>query len=148
MIVSRGDGDFFAIERASSDVCSYIKWSITPTMYRYYENAKWYIHKDHLLDVVQLGYAKDKVVDYSQLSTPWRKCIDKAKLSWTKENIPTISDPSDSHSILYLTSNVPEYILEAVWRAVLKKNHPDVGGDPEVFMKMKKAYEDIKRKRR
>ncbi len=148
MIVSRGDRDFFVIERASNDVSSYIKWSITPTMYRYYEDGKWYVHKNHLLAVVQLGYVKNKVVDYSQLDAQWRTKIDKAKLGWTKENIPTISDPSDSHSILYLTSNVPEYILEAVWKAVLKKNHPDVGGDPEVFMKMKQAYEEIKRKRR
>ena len=147
MKVSRGDGDFFVIEKAPAEVSSYIKWSITPTMYRFYEDEKWYVHKDHLLDVVQLGYIKAKYLDYSQLDLYWRTKIELAMTGWTKENTSTISNPSDPYAILHLTSGAPEYILEAVWKAVLKKNHPDKGGDPEVFMRMKKAYEDIKRRK-
>ena len=44
----------------------------------------------------------------------------------------------------FLTPDVPEYILDAVYKTMVFKCHPDVGGDSEVFLELTKSYEELK----
>ncbi len=116
MKVTRGDGDFFRVEGAPKAISDYIKWSITPIMYRYYDEGCWFVHKDFIDDVRQLDKGKS-VMPFS----------------------------TDPYGVLYLTVGAPRYILEAVWKAIVKKCHPDKGGDTDKFLEYKEAYEEIKR---
>lgn len=51
--------------------------------------------------------------------------------------------PEDPYAILHLRKGAPDYVVTAVWKAFVKHNHPDVGGDPDTFLRAKQAYESI-----
>lgn len=50
-----------------------------------------------------------------------------------------------SYKTLHLLPTAPIFVVEAVWKAFTRVKHPDVGGDPEEFLILKKAYETIKK---
>jgi hypothetical protein len=49
----------------------------------------------------------------------------------------------DPHTVLFLTNNAPGFMIDAAWRALALKHHPDHGGDPEAFREAKAAYEEL-----
>jgi hypothetical protein len=54
--------------------------------------------------------------------------------------------PTD-YSLLHLTDDAPPYIVDAAYKALVAKTHPDVGGSPERFMEIQQAYERVKKAR-
>jgi hypothetical protein len=42
---------------------------------------------------------------------------------------------------LYLQPDAPEEIIRAAARAMMRKTHPDTGGDKETFIRVERAYE-------
>lgn len=52
--------------------------------------------------------------------------------------------PASAWATLYLAEGAPEYVVDAVWKTLAKRNHPDVGGDAEVFKRLQEAYLRIK----
>jgi DnaJ-class molecular chaperone len=84
---------------------------------RYYEDGAWYVHKNHIDDVKQLGVMEAQT---------------------------TTSSGPDDYAVLYLHRDAPVNIVEIVWRALAKLHHPDRGGDEETFKKISAAYQRIK----
>jgi hypothetical protein len=60
---------------------------------------------------------------------------ENTNLSLKKDNSP--------YSILYLTTDAPEFVVKAVYKTLAFKYHPDRGGEAEQFQKVKEAYESI-----
>ena len=51
---------------------------------------------------------------------------------------------SKPHEILGVAEDAPEAVIDAAYRALSKKKHPDQGGTQNEFKEIKKAYEQIK----
>jgi hypothetical protein len=49
----------------------------------------------------------------------------------------------DPYSVLGVSREAPDNVIDAAYRARAKENHPDNGGDPEEFKRIKEAYENI-----
>jgi hypothetical protein len=51
------------------------------------------------------------------------------------------------YAVMFLTRNAPDFVVEAVWKALALVHHPDRGGDSALFVRVKNAYDAIKRER-
>jgi len=49
----------------------------------------------------------------------------------------------DPYEVLGVKKSASESVIDAVYRELVKENHPDNGGDPEVFKNVKQAYDEI-----
>lgn len=49
----------------------------------------------------------------------------------------------DPYSVLGVQPDADEWVIKAVYQALVKEHHPDSGGDPEEFKRIQKAYEAI-----
>jgi len=116
MKISKGPRHFFKVVGATGRALTWIKQSV-PVNLRYYEDGAWYVHKNHIEDVKQLGSAVPA---------------------------PTFRRGSDDWSVLHLQPGAPVAIVDAVWRALAKIHHPDHGGDAETFKRINAAYQRIK----
>lgn len=109
---------------------------------RYLNHKTWYVHGLEL--PLLFKRAKDTgnhlELDYSQLPKSIQNKVETVLKS--KKIQPVIQD---DFSVLYLTNSAPGFIIEVVYKALVKKHHPDVGGDQESFMKIKAAYDRIKK---
>ena len=54
------------------------------------------------------------------------------------------SDPSDPYTVLGVTRNADQAVVEAVYKALSKKFHPDLGGDPERMKAINAAYDKLR----
>ena len=64
------------------------------------------------------------------------------KSSGSQKNVSAVST---SHSVLFVTSDAPSEVIEAAYRALIKKHHPDAGGDTQTAAKINQAYSEIKK---
>ena len=115
-----------------------------PESKRYINNKDWYVHASELPYL--LKRAKDTQIhtlDYSNIPEDIKHQIDFI-LFGKKPRVQ--SNTVSPYTVLHLTSDAPGFIIEAVWKAIVRTSHPDVGGDPEYFIKCKEAYEQIKAK--
>ena len=155
MRVSLEENDFCSVYGVRGSVANYLRLSV-PTTYRYYEaepEAHWMVHKDFVVHVVQLGYSEFGHVDYSGLPTALQLQIARDKESWqvkTSSKIPVINKglgKAEAYATLFLTPNAPDLIIEASWKALAKRYHPDKeGGSADDFRKFKEAYDVIRGK--
>jgi len=52
--------------------------------------------------------------------------------------------PEDSpYRVLGINPDAPDFLVKAAHKSHVKRVHPDVGGDPEEFKRIQKAYEQI-----
>jgi len=58
-----------------------------------------------------------------------------------------VVEPTKEYKIMGLDADVTDDELKKRYRKLLKQMHPDMGGDPKEFMKMRKAYLKIKETR-
>jgi hypothetical protein len=113
-----------------------------PQKYRSYSDKVLYVHKKYVPQVVVYILLKTGKVNYTSLPDDMQLEVSKYK----KDHECLVDAvPSNPYTILHLLESAPEYILEAVWRAILKNEHPDVGGNSDNFLRLKNAYEAIKR---
>jgi len=150
MKVITGKGNFFKLFGAPTSVVQYLRYSVSQA-YRYFETEDkphWCVHRDYLIYAIQLGYSELGYVDYSDISADLQVEIAKSKSSWKVRNdLPDVNinlKYEECFASLFLTPNAPHEIVDAVWKAVVRKYHPDVGGDEDRFVQMKDAYEKIK----
>jgi len=54
-------------------------------------------------------------------------------------------DPKSPYGVLGLLPEAPLEVVEAAYRALAKKHHPDQGGDAEDFRRVTEAYQAIRR---
>jgi len=62
------------------------------------------------------------------------------------ESLPAPSD--NPYVILGLQENAAIEVVEAVFKKLAKKQHPDTGGNSEEFIRIRDAYEKIKEERK
>lgn len=139
--------DFFKVCRINSRVKKYLHRSIQSSK-RYYEDGFWYVHTSEVVNLTRMGYAEFGHVDYRVLPDSLQMQIAAEKHQWRKGSTYTPHQnslgKSEALKIMYLQEGAPAFIIEAVWRALAKKHHPDRGGSNEEFTAYLKAYNVIK----
>lgn len=107
------------------------------------------VHEEH--DFYAVYDAPTNVRTYLKLSVPTthrryesapvpRWLVHSKYLDAIQQLVPTIADP---YATLFLTKNAPRFMIVAAWKALAREYHPDRGGDPEAFHKVKAAYEEL-----
>ncbi|NJL54363.1 J domain-containing protein [bacterium] len=56
---------------------------------------------------------------------------------------PVASVDEDPYAVLHLRPTAPPAIIKAAWRELAKILHPDAGGDPKEFVRVKAAYDKL-----
>ena len=60
----------------------------------------------------------------------------------------TEETPEDSpYRVLGVNPNAPDFLVKAAYKSHVKRAHPDVGGNPEDFKRIQRAYEQISMQR-
>jgi hypothetical protein len=152
MIVTSSSNDFYRLQNVPSSAAQWLRYEV-PSLYRFHQKEEdtgyWYVHKDHLLDIIQLVYKETGYVDYSALPEALQMQIAQEKVSWkqsTKEFHITkkVDSISESYAVLHLLPSAPAAIVKGVWRLLAQQHHPDKGGDSEEFKRYSAAYQRIK----
>ena len=65
--------------------------------------------------------------------------------SYTGSSSRNYSVPSTDHATLYVTPDAPKEVIQAAYRALAKKFHPDLGGDTAIMEKINVAYSNLER---
>lgn len=161
MIVTPGPGDFFRLERFPASLKGWIQYDV-PQEYRYYDKGEnigyWYIHRKHLISVIELAYKRSGHVDYSALDGYIQGEVARLKKGWNvnkqKNTRGSQANPShsmvlqDAYSTLHILPSIPTSAISAVWHSLARTSHPDQGGDAETFRKYSDAYDLIKKNRK
>jgi hypothetical protein len=106
---------YYRVLDPSKRVAARIKTDI-PVKYRFFEKGHWYLHADYMDAVLQFAATEDA----------------------------TQAASDDDFATLYLLPSAPSAIVDAVWKALVKIHHPDVGGDSEHFKTLVAAYGRVK----
>lgn len=149
MIVLPGPNSFYKLSRVPKLALNWLKYDI-PNEYRFYEEGHWYVHKKHLLSVIELAYKQRGDVDYSSLDDYLQQEIATAAKDWyvkqkTTQVTPSAMSLSDAYYTLHLNSSASYGLVSSVWKYLAKQTHPDRGGDAELFRKYNEAFERIKK---
>lgn len=157
MIVTPSSGDFFKLANLPVPASKWVKYDV-PQEYRYYDKEEglghWYIHRKYLLGVIEIGYKSLGHVDYSSLDDYLQIEVAQAMDGWTvnqQKNSgkrlqakPSSMVLRDAYSTLHLLPSASNSLVSAVWRCLAKENHPDRGGDAELFRRYSEAFSKIK----
>lgn len=140
---------FYRVRGTNKALIDYLKYSVKSTL-RYYEDGAWYVHISQILALTQLAYSTFGHVNYAVLPLEVQMQIAEEKNGWRRgePKPPEWRQPegvtrAQAYETLHLTPDAPEFILKAVWRALVKEHHPDKGGDEQTFKKYSAAYEKI-----
>ena len=118
--------DVFMILEApyDADFTQTLKESIT-TKKRLWDNndKQWWVHKDQF---DKLTHILDQFYDETILL-----------------DFPTQDVATDSWSKLYLVTGAPIELIQAAYRVLAKKHHPDAGGDVEKMKELNLAYKEL-----
>lgn len=142
MLFSEGKDNYYQV----SDLCKltrkYIIHTIPDTK-RYLDGNTWFVHVSEVPSLVKKAKETGihSTIDYSVLPDLVKQTIDFVIFNKKKQ----IQQPTD-HTALHLTSDAPEFILDAVWKAIVRNCHPDTGGNSDTFLRYKAAYESIKKR--
>lgn len=53
--------------------------------------------------------------------------------------------PKSPRDILFVTADAPDYVVEAVYRVLIKRAHPDAGGSEAAAKQITEAYQKVKK---
>jgi DnaJ-class molecular chaperone len=89
-------------------------------------------------------------VDYRSLPEDLQIRVVKAvKQGWGStmdKKPPVLSSPTGPHAVLFVLETAPWEVVNAAYKALALKLHPDKGGSAEDFQQLQKAYEQLKAK--
>ncbi|MFH1811848.1 MAG: J domain-containing protein [Pseudomonadota bacterium] len=60
---------------------------------------------------------------------------------------PPLPEEPTPYTVLGVTPDAPDFVVQAAYRAMAKRHHSDAGGNDKAMAKINEAYEAIKRKR-
>lgn len=151
MKIVKKDVDFYRVEQVPKNVFDYLLRSIQASARRY-EDGGWWVHKDFVVQTIQLAVQTGTTVDFDALEPKLVQVVQAEYANWTAgsaadRKVP-ITTHRDPYSTLFLVPSAPDYVLEAVWKAIVRSAHPDRGGEPTKFLRYKDAYEKIKHNRK
>ena len=120
------DNDIFIIVEApySAEFTETLKNSIPQKKRLWDANDKaWYVVRDQY---DKLAHILDKYYDETILL-----------------NFPTQDLATDAWGKLFLVQGAPIELIQAAYRVLAKKHHPDMGGDPEKMKQVNAAYKEL-----
>ena len=123
-----------------------LKWLLgQKPEHRFFEDGSWYVHYSLCFNLAKLHTETTGTVDYSELCDSLKERISLDHQNWKKAAVvkPTLDKVSAART-LYVSSDAPEIVVKAAYRALAKQHHPDSGGDPETFKQITEAYERLK----
>lgn len=136
--------DFFAVTGLDSQTKSFILR--LPDDKRYLLNNTWHVHKSALAEVIKKAKSTGlhKTIDYSDLPKELQTTINNILYGKVrpKLSIPK-SIPINHYAALHLLPSAPIEVVNAAYKILVLKHHPDRDGDPETFLKIQKAFEVI-----
>jgi len=145
MRVVEAPNGYFLLYEVPSTIKDYLKNSV-PIRHRDYlgePHYYWRVHKTWIKPVTQLA-RRWKLSLELEVSEESRVII-QDELNQIRVNDKAPSK-EQIYATLYLTTEAPSVIVDAVWKALVKIYHPDiVGGDATDFNKFKDAYDTIKK---
>lgn len=147
MNVVHEDKDFYAFHGVPECVKTYLRMSV-PALYRRFETEpkpRWLVHHSVVLSAIRLASEAGVEVKFS-LSPELTALLNREKKQWNIKAPLVETTKKNPYATFFLTPDAPMFIVEAVWRAILLKHHPDHGGDPAAFIAFKEAYDELKEK--
>ena len=115
------------------------------------EEVCWVVVPEIVYKVISYSRHFFNDIDCSSLPIRYQREVQEALSGILKDgSIPPganyKSPPQDisPYRILYLTSDAPDFIVKSVFKTLVKKYHPDVGGNTDKFREVKKAHDRIK----
>jgi len=120
-----------------------VKAGVRPHNRRKYdpEEQVWLVHWHWLPQVVGWARLHYDHVDYSALPTEWQ--LRAAGASLRDGPLELATGTQSPYAALYVTEDAPDEVVQAAYRALAKKHHPDVGGDADSFRRIREAFEEI-----
>jgi hypothetical protein len=102
----------------------------------------WVIVPETLHKVISYSRHIFTKIDANALPIRYQNAIQRA-LQGGEDTLQYSSEPDSPYSVLYITRNAPDFVVKAVFKALVFEYHPDKGGDPKEFQKVKEAYDEI-----
>ena len=144
LVVKTEDSVWFSFEASGRNVFLFQKQFFkVPSSYRKKAGLNtFHVHKEYVIQLLGAGKRLFKTVDLTSLPRTVKKEYE-SYISTSKS-----TEDKSSFAVLFLTEDVPDFLLDSVFRILAKKYHPDVGGDPDKFKLYREAYNDCKRVRK
>ena len=153
LTVVPASGSFYKLIGLPSKALKWLTYEV-PIDCRYYQAEDnigyWYVHEDHLIEIIELAYKQLGAVNYSSVPNLVQMDIARAKENWVftgSKELKTRNKPTleDAYRTLHLLPTAPGYLVSAVWKSLARVAHPDRGGNSEKFRKYSEAYNLIKK---
>lgn len=104
------------------------------------QQKRWAVSKKGLTPLLRWARLYADVLDTDALPPSLQKRCE----GWEGAAMPVDSSDADCpHAVLHLLPSAPSSVVRAAFLALSKQLHPDKGGDPEEFLKIKEAYEKL-----
>lgn len=152
--------DYNSTDEFCSLICSYskrfvdyVRYGVKPLSYRRFDDKshRWEVHISKLAMVVLYAKSHFDHVDYRSLPQDLQ-----IKLVADMQGKTTAQEALHGHNravlrpdpylALYLQATAPWEVVQAAYKALAFKYHPDRGGSVEDFRKIQEAFEELEEK--
>lgn len=125
------ENNLYKIIGISREISDVIQYQI-PQKFRVFDDT-WYVHEKWVPFLAKTAKRSRIAVDISACPEYIRS---------------ELVSGSDARDVLFVTANAPPFVVDAVWKALAKRYHPDntATGDPVLFRKYSDAYSKVKGK--
>ncbi len=143
MVVGSVKEDFYPVEQLCNTVKKFIR--SLPAEKRYLDGNTWWVHKSSLLEVLRRAKltGNHSVLDYSKVESDLQFTIDTILFNKKRKLIIPTNIKDSPYAVLHLQETAPRELVDAAFKTLAKLTHPDCGGDPEMFLRVKAAYDLI-----
>lgn len=141
MVIEDSDEPGYAlVKEYSSTIRSYLLYQVA-SEHKRVRGFEYIVAARAIPDLIKAAKRSphDKNVSLKGLTDPEViRCIRDAVKGMTPSKIPS------HYACLHLTETAPRHIVDAVYRVMAARLHPDAGGSHDEFVKLQEAYEKIK----
>jgi hypothetical protein len=127
---------------------AFISGGITPASYRRFDpnSKKWAVHISRLPLVVGFGKRYFDHVDYRSLPEELQIKIVKNINNVGAYASQEVAISSGPHAVLFVLETAPWEVIQAAYKALALKLHPDHGGTTDGFLRLQEAFDELKSK--
>jgi len=131
------------LQGASRQLIANIKATVRPSNRRKYDvdSNMWSVHWHWLSVVATLAKNLGHTIDWSALPERWQMVAAGACTAADAQVMDQVSN--DPFDVLYITTDAPQVVIKAAYKALVSVHHPDVGGNVKDFQKIDDAYKRI-----
>jgi hypothetical protein len=140
LILTKFDEQWVELTGLGGKLTLAVKGGIKPAYRRYDEKTQhWLVHWTCLPFLLHLARSHAFDVDYGTLPTGWQL---RAAGAVSPEIVTPVVAVSP-YAKLFVTEDAPTDVVTAAYRALVRRHHPDVGGDVHRFREVDDAYRRI-----